>query len=46
MPQFYKQPLGMWYSIYNIEPLTRNEVVNELIWSNEKNTNGKQAHTQ
>ena len=29
MPQFYKQLLGMWYSVYNIEPLTKNEVLNE-----------------
>ena len=45
MPQFYKQLLDMWYSVYNIEALTKNEVLNELIWSNEKNTNGKQAYT-
>ena len=46
VPQFYKQLLNMWYSVYNIEPLTKNEVLNELIWSNEKNTNGKEAYTQ
>ena len=36
MPQFYKQLIEMWYSVYNIEPLTKHEVLNELIWSNEK----------
>ena len=34
MPQYYKQLLDMWYSVYNNVPTSINEVMNEIIWNN------------
>ena len=34
MPQYYKQLLDMWYSVYNNVPTSVNDVMNEMIWNN------------
>ena len=34
LPEYYKQLLNMWYSVYNTEPISCKDIMNESIWNN------------
>ena len=36
IPKFYVQLLSLWHSLHNTEPLTTSDVLEEIIWDNEK----------
>ena len=34
LPEYNKQLLNMWYSVYNTEPISCKDIMNESIWNN------------